>query len=372
MGDARSAGVPLNIRRNIIADAFGSAVFGAGLGYVTVNLLEVEPALVLGASVCGGFLGIAVSYPVAALTDRWGVRRVLLVLQIAQTIALFPLLFPWGKELALLAIGATVGLGRVVSPVRGALPPKYLDKGSLLEFKTTTRCAVLIAALAGAGVASLIASLGPPQALIFLPLLNALSFLVALRFTFRLPRQQELVSTTRWLGTMDLVNIGSAGGAYLVIFTLVYLLAGIVDAALPFALAQRGVSFGWLIAVANLIGIGISLAAQRVVKRRQGSSVNTRPLVLGLGAILLFCAGVLACVYVTVALSDAEFIGLILGSVVLTEIGTVLIYLVLWDVQYSVGPDDRRGAVVGMFGVACSLGMVASSGVAAAMFHRSE
>lgn len=360
-----------SIRMNIVADAYGTSLFNAGLGfYVTQALHSSAVAGLMSASV-GGLIGIVAGYPLAALSDRWGVRRVLSALQVVQALVLLPLVLTSNQALGLAAIAATFGLGRAVSPVRGALPPAYINRSGLLPFKAGVRTATLIAVLTGTMSAAAIAATGSERILVLVPIANIASFLAALAFTRILDPLPVPKATRPWWGSLGPVHLGRRGAFYLCAFFVVYMTSGVADATMPFAVAQRGSGLGWLIGAASAIGVLVALAGQVAVKRLSSltaEQMGSARAVLGCGFMLLVVGVSLSALAVNTAGSTAWFIGLIILATVVSEVGVVVTSLVLWDVQYRIGPDDRRGAVVGMFSLSTSLGMAVSPALASRFF----
>jgi MFS family permease len=126
------------IGSNIVVDAFGTAVFASGVGFFVVRAVGAEPTQVLSWLTVGGLVGIALSFVAATLADVFGAKPVLLAVQAVQFVIYLGIAIPSTLYLVLALAALGAALGRVVSPVRGALPPMYLARDDLLRFKATS------------------------------------------------------------------------------------------------------------------------------------------------------------------------------------------------------------------------------------------
>jgi hypothetical protein len=115
---------------------------------------------------------------VSSWVDVWGARPILLGLQLAQVCVYVVMVGVDSPSVVLVACCVGAGLSRVTSPVRGALPPLYLGREQLVEFKATVKVWTMVAALLGGAAAAGLGTIGSRGSLL---VLSAAALAVSLR-----------------------------------------------------------------------------------------------------------------------------------------------------------------------------------------------
>jgi hypothetical protein len=127
----------------------------------------------------------------------------------------------------------------------------------------------------------------------------------------------------------------------------------------------------WVVGASPAIALAVALLGQRAVKGR-GDLLSRRARAVVLAAFALEGVAVLLLGLVVHGpdLPSALMIGLVVAATAVAELALIGVIYVLWDVQYSVGPDTDRGAIVGVFTIGTSAGMALSPAIAAALYFR--
>lgn len=126
------------IRVNVLVDSFVTSFLAASVGYLTAQS-GIDSQNALHAVSIGIVVGTALSLPLARLGDVIGETTVLTVVQVLQVLAYILLGVAPDSSCVLGSLIGVFLLGRFVSPLRGALPPRYLQKDALISFKIALR-----------------------------------------------------------------------------------------------------------------------------------------------------------------------------------------------------------------------------------------
>ena len=356
--------IKLLIGLNIVIDGFGTASFMAGIGFFTLWWGAVDPAgLLLGMGI-GGFAGIGASFIAASLTDTFGRRRLLLIVQSLQLIVYAGLLLPVSSMWIVLFCSLGTGLGRVVSPVRGALPPMYLDKNDLIGFKAKVKTWTIVATVSGGLIAAVIGSTGDGPLLLFIPGVNCVSFFIVLGLTLMLPVEAERISKVK----PSLYRPSKAVLSVASLFALLFAVGSIPENVIAILAADRHGIPSSIVVASSVIGFLVAILGQYLISGREDRLRQYHSILTG--ASLL--AGVLSIgaliVVVHVNMSPLWAVVLIVVAGFLSESALLITLYAMWDLQYSLGDDKHRGGVIGVFSVASSLGVAGSPALASALF----
>lgn len=344
------------IAANVLVDAFAMSLTAAGIGYLSSEADNVDPSDTLTVVGLSLLCGTAVSLVLSSLSDAFGVRRMLAAVQVCQIVA-FILLVPCSDGVAfLVTVGFIFFLGRMVSPLRGSLPPKYLAKNELLTFKSGLRSYTLSVVLVGSAIISLLtwAELGVTRSI---ALVGALCYCVCLAATLGLPkdhaepgRWDKVTSPFRalrkdewltWLKVLLVLSVVAVSGS-----------------AVPYVIAQRGPEAAWLLLASSLIGIAVNEIVRQVSKRtllRDGQLLNSDE-ILGAAVILALMAIGVVLFAGQGALSVWVFVGAVLAVSALENFASTLTTLVAWEAQYSSGEEKNRTSIVALFSVSGAVG----------------
>jgi hypothetical protein len=359
------------ILANIVTDAFGTAVFLSGVGFFTLTGSGIDASHVLTALAVGGLVGIALSYPTASLVDMWGARPILLALQAAQVAVYVTMAAAAAAHVVVAACAVGAGLGRIASPVRGALPPLYLLKGDLVEFKARVKVWTMVLALLGGAVAAAVGAAKSAEALIMIPTLNALSFAGAFVLTLRLPQPLRVSKASRpwWVLYRPSKSVLSGTAFFGVLLCLGY----VPESATSVLVAGVGLPT-WVVAASPALALAVALAGRRAVRGLGDRLRDVRtPVVSAALALEVAAAAALALVVYVHDLPAAAQVALSVLAAAAAELAMIGILYLLWDIQYSVGTDHDRGGIVGVFTIGTSAGMALSPALASALyFHGSS
>lgn len=354
------------IGSNIVVDAFGTAVFSAGIGFFAIRWADAEPSDVLNWLTIGGLLGIGLSLFAASLVDSIGPKPILLVVQACQFTVYFGMIIdmPVIAVLALCALGAA--LGRIVSPVRGALPPLYLSKERLLEFKATVKVWTVTMAIAGGAVAAILGMQKNSAALVLIPLLNCVSFIVVFMLTLGLPDRGRPEKRARFGLYLPSAQVACTA----LLFAVLAGLGTVPGYGVAVLAADKLGVPSAIVGIAPAVSFSVAILGQQLAKGRSFSLRTQIARIVVVSLVLESTA--LACLYVISAndLGAISIVSLVVASSALAETGALIVAFALWDVQYNIGNDADRGGIVGVFTMASSLGLAAAPALTSALLFR--
>lgn len=343
------------IQANVLADAFSTAFLSAGIGYLTVEAGMASTSQTMSSIGIGIALGAAASILVGRAADRFGSRELLSVVQIIQIIAYASLYFSTHPLWLLSSIVMIFFLGRLVSPLRGALPPRYISKDDIIPFKTRLRTLTLATVVCGGLSVAVVANIHWTIKLCA-AVLGGLCYMACFISTKMLasypvidiPKQEELKSNS--------VLSPSEWRAWLYLLAAFSFVA-IGSAMIPFVLARIGNHVSWLLFISSLIGISVNLLVQKIGQRQEDKmlfSSKYTTLLVGFACGLIGLALIL--ISILWQLSTPVFIAVMLLVFIATNFGQTLTTIVAWDVQYNVGREENRAYIIAIFSLTSSLG----------------
>ncbi|AKK08365.1 MFS transporter [Corynebacterium testudinoris] len=343
------------IALNVLSDALATSFLAASIGFLVLDRSTVHPGLSMSLVGAFLFLGIVLSFPVGALGDRWGTRRVLMAVQVVQVAVYLAMFFSSGYTFVIV-LAAAFGLGRVVSPLRGALPPRYIDKQELIGFKSRLRTWTLTVALLGSALVPIVLRF-ETRLYLAVAFVGMVAYLACYSATYLLRGEGASGQPGEHRAR---VPMGLQAGDWGIWWLLVggFLIVGIAGALLPFVVAGFGPGYAWLLFASSVLGIVVNDAVRRLISRVTSPDGRVAyPLKLiavayltGIGSVGFFLFLLTSSVAPAVIL-----LGFLVGSL-LGTVGEVLNVVVAWDVQYSVGNESRRTSIVALFSLTSSLG----------------
>jgi hypothetical protein len=352
------------IGANIVVDAFGTATFLSGIGFFAIGSVGATPTQILHWLSIGIFAGVGLSFFASAFVDAIGPKRVLLALQTAQFVTYFALLFTGSVTLVLVLCGLGAALSRITSPVRGALPPIYLDKEQLLQFKAKVKVWIVTVTILGGGVAVVSSMLDEHGALLAIPAINCASFLAVMVLTILLPEREGATPSKKVSFRPPSVEIFLSAS----VFAFLIGLGSAPESAVAVLAADKEGMPAIVVAISSIAGFAVALGGQRLLKgrdglvRRHGRSILLTS--LGCEALAVSLVGIASFRNVD-AVTAVALIGL---GLTLAEISLLGVTYAMWDVQYSIGDDADRGRIIGVFSIATSVGLALSPALASALF----
>lgn len=154
-------------------------------------------------------------------------------------------------------------LGRLVSPLRGALPPLYLKKEELLPFKGKLRSWTLTVSLCGVGIASLSSLMDT-----FFPLLvvvvGALCYTLCLGSTLKLEPSHFTRNHPKGQPFHFTVLNQHEAQSWLWLL-LCFSVIAISSALFPYIVANFDPKASWLLFASSLLGIVVNIVFQRYI-----------------------------------------------------------------------------------------------------------
>lgn len=347
------------IRANVITDAFATSFLTAGIGFLAIQVGTVNSDVVMRSVGAGIAIGAFSSLILGKAADRYGSREILSVVQVLQLVTYTALCFTQSTLTLVASVFSAFFLGRLVSPLRGALPPRYLRKAKLISFKAQLRTATLITVLPAAASISTIASMDwnikyciASTGLFCYTVCLASTKLLSQHSPHSLDSQQEpnpvtLLSRREWLVWISLLSTFSA--------------ITISAAMAPFVVAQAGPRFSWLIFASSLVGIAVNLSIQQQIGRKQKNKSANRNGIRNRGylalAILLgaFSFLLIALIFLTTP-GTILFSLIMLGVFMLMHTAQTLATIVAWNVQYNAGHERNRATIIAIFSLTGSAG----------------
>lgn len=352
------------IRVNVLVDAFVTSFLAASVGYLTVQSgINSEDAL--HAVSIGIVIGTVFSLPLARIGDVVGETTALTIVQILQVLA-YVVLGVVPESIWLL--GALIGvfmLGRFVSPLRGALPPRFLRKEELIGFKVSLRTATLTVVLFGAAAVPCVLYLD-------ISIRAAASWIGVLGYLACSLSTQELHKRrTTWVERRKSIGFRISLGTevwtswFKVVVTCAVIATG--STLIPYILAAKGSEFSWLLPLSLLIEIAINYAIQKNPRFSKGQSPSTLMLLIS-ASTLGVCGGALLIGSTFLELSTIALSIILIGVFCLNHTAQTLATIMAWQLQYEKGDDKDRSYIVAIFSMASSLGVGLANFIGASIY----
>ena len=341
------------IRINVLVDAYVTSFLGASVGYLTIQSgLESQGAL--RAVGIGIVIGTVLSLPLARLGDVVGETTVLGGVQILQFISYIALGIVPGH---IPMLGTLVGiflLGRFVSPLRGALPPRYLQKEELVSYKVALRTSTLTVVLLGTATVSCVLFFGI-SIRIFSSMLGGIGYLICILSTQALKEKQQVEVVRRNSFVLRL----SLGSDVWISCLKVIISFGIIatgSALFPYILASKGNNLSWLLFCSVFIEIAINYAIQKNSRFKNGNRISNLALLI-LAVSLGICGGFLLIASAIFLQSMIAFSIALIAVFCLIHTAQTFATIMAWQFQYEKGDDQDRSFVVAIFSMASALGV---------------
>ena len=355
---------------NVLVDAAGSALYLAALLLFAITAKGMSASAITTTVGVSGLLAVGLTYVGGYLADRFSPKSVLVVLQLAQAITGIGLFFADDHLTVAVLIGASVVLSRVQSPVRGALPVRYVGPTEIVSFKAAQRSRTILVTLVFGAVGAAIAGSRNPGLIETTPLVNAASYLVCTALTVLLgvlPAGSETPAAGRAAGELGdrtwivvvacLVGVTAISGA--MAGTVVPLLLG-TDSSAP----------SWLLTELVVIEFVAVVVAQRLLQQ-SAVDTNTSRTTLLLGIAVMMPVALVG-LYATVHASTPWLTSILLAVSALVLSGCeVAVMLLSWHWQYSLGPDAQRGRIIAVFAIGASVTVSLAAPLGNFVLHRS-
>ncbi len=336
-----------------VIDAFGTGCFIAGAALFFTQELGLKPSLIGIGLTAAGIVGFATTVPWGRAADRWGARRILVLLLSVRALAFVLYAFA-ASFAAFLAIATLLGtVEKATSPIQQALIGEAVAEDrrqrALAFVRSARNAGFALGALAAAAAVSTATSLGYDSIVLF----NAASFVLAAVLMGRLPVARAAVAprkTTLWgwrVCDRRYTALTALNGVLTMHMSL-------LSVGLPLWLVSHSDApaavIPLLLVVNAVLAVVFQVPVAGLVKSERGA---TAALAVA-GAALALC-----CLAMPLA-STLDATGAVLvatGAVLALTLAELAQSAGGWDLSFRLAPADRRGEHLGVF----SLGTTAQS-----------
>jgi MFS family permease len=350
--------------------------FGSGL-FMTVSALYFTRVAGLGVGQVGlgltaaGVCGVAASIPAGRASDRWGSRRVLIVLSVAQAagMASYALVHSFAVFLPVVCVETAVDRG--TAAVRNALYADALPKETRVPGRAYLRAVTNVGIGVGATLAALALQADTRGAYLAVILANAVSFLAVAAMLPRIPvatrEHPAPVAAKEEADEADEAEADVAEAArptalrdlpYLAVTALNALLAvqfAVLNVGIPLWVVRETDAPRAVVAAAMIVNtvlvVAFQVRATRATRDLGSAARACRTSGLLLAASCLAVAATHGLPAVTAAL-------VLLAAVVLETAGEVLSQAGGWLLSYDLADPAATGAYQGVFNAGASAGMM--------------
>jgi len=300
-------------------------------------------SVALGLSLAG-LAAMIGAVPLGSLGDRFGHRRVWVLVTVVQAVvyAAYPFVRTFGEFVTLAAVAALAEVGG--SPLRAGYLSRIAGQQQRVRARAYNQAVSSAGWALGALAAGVALGVGTRAAYVSLVLADAASFAIAAVILLTLPGSGSPSRQRRARPRPALRDL-----RYLTVCVLNGLLmtyGAILTVGLPLWIVRRTHAPAWTVAgtfmVSTLLVVTLQVRASRGTDTVHGATRAVRRS----GALLLAACLVLASTRALPA--PAAIIVLGAGSVLLT-LGEVLQQAGGWSLSYGLAPEDRQGEYLGAF-----------------------
>jgi MFS family permease len=339
--------------------------FGNGL-FLTTSVLfftraaDLTPAQVGLGLAAAGVCGIVAGVPVGRLSDRWGARRTLISLLLAEAIGVLAYTRIQSFALFLVLVCVVTFIDQGATTVRNALIGIALPPESRVRGRAYLRVMTNVGIGLGSAVAAVALHYDTLQAYESMVYINSVTFLAAAAILLRLPGGHLLVASPTTIPLPSRRRLALADRPYLLITTLAGLLSiqvGILEVGVPLWVADHTNAPRWIISAVMVLNTAMVIILQLRLSRRAGDPARAATACLRAGSF--FAA---ACVLFGLAhgLSPLLAVAVILGGGALHTLGEILSSAGGWALSYELADPSAPGDYQGVFNSGIAAGMLLS------------
>ncbi|GGU48232.1 MFS transporter [Streptomyces albospinus] len=344
------------------AYALGRGMYSTG-GIVFFTLSFGLPVQQIAVALSGaGIAACAAALPAGYLTDRWGPRRMALVMTTAQVVLLAPLLLSGSPLIVLPVVVALGAADRVNSIARRALVSEVMGESARVRTQAYMRTMANTGMSLGALAVAPLLAVGTRSAFVFLIVLTCGAYLLALVATARLParlrtspsssvspsarrRQRSRAALPERQRLAAFMTLGLLNGLFA-------LHISVLEVALPLWVTRHTDAPAWTVAALVFVNTVLAILLQ-VRASRGATSVGGAARALAVSAVFTALACILFAT--TAAGTGVLVIGtLCLATVVLTA-GELLQSAGEWGLSFGLAPAQAQGRYIGAFSVGTTL-----------------
>ena len=319
-----------------------------------VGLSAGEVALGLSLAGLAAMLG---AIPLGSLGDRFGYKRVWVLLTVAQAavFAAYPFVRTFTEFLALAAVAALAEVGG--SPIRGAYLSRIAGPDGRVRARAYNQAVLNVGWLLGALGAGVALGVGSRAAYVSLILADAASYGIAAVILMTLPaiarsagassaRPRPAQPADAGSGSPRSVLRDPRYFTVCVVNGLLMTYAAILTVGLPLWIVRRTHAPAWCVAgtflISTLLVVTLQVRASRGTNTVQGAARGVRRTgVLLLAACLVFAS--------TRALPAPVAVIVLGAGCVLLTLAEMLQQAGGWSLSYALAPEDRQGEYLGAF-----------------------
>lgn len=350
--------------------------FGTGL-FMTVSALYFTRVAGIAVGRVGlgltiaGLCGIAASVPAGRAADRWGSRRVLIVLSLAQAAGMAAYTLVHGFAVFLVVVCAETAVNSASAAVRNALYADTLPRATRVPARAYLRAVTNVGIGAGAALAALALQADTRAAYDTVILANAASFVAVAAMLPRIPlagRAPDDAATAPAPTPAPAARRGGAlrDGPYLLITGLNAVLAvqfAVFSVGIPLWVVQETEAPRAVVAGAMILNTVLVVAFQVRATRGTHDPRSAARACRTSGLLLAVSCAVIA---VSHGLPAAAAALVLLAAVVLQTAGEVLSQAGGWLLSYDLADPAATGAYQGVFNAGSSAGFMVGPAVVTA------
>lgn len=357
-------------------------VTGLGVGRVGIGLTAA------------GLCGVVASIPAGRAADRWGSRRVLMVLCVVEAVGMASYVLVRGFAVFMVVVCLETAVDRASSAVRNALYADALPKATRVQGRAYLRAVTNVGIGAGAAVAALALQADSRPAYDAVILANAVTFAAVAAMLPRIPltardadaasvvQAEDAAEQAQQAGAASAADAGDAPGTtgtltvrprgalrdapYLAVTLLNALLTlqfAVLNVGIPLWVVRETDAPRVVVSAALILNTVLVVAFQ---VRATRATRDLRSAARACRASGLLLAGSCLVIALTHGLPGAAAAAVLLAAVVLETAGEVFSQAGGWLLGYDLADPAAPGAYQGVFNAGASAGMMAGPAVVTA------
>jgi MFS family permease len=332
-----------------LIDATGTGLFLTASAVFFVRIVGLSPGQVgLGMSLAG-VVGLVSAAPAGYLGDRFGHRRVLIILSIvrAPLFAAYLVIHDFSAFLVVVSLITAAEIGS--SPVRRSYLSTMVPPGERVRITAYNRAAFNAGISLGSLGAGVVLGFDSWTAYAVVILANAVSYVVCVAVLMRLPA----VSTT-----LPKMVVHKGAGQRLnvlkdrpfivlsLLFGLLYVHAAVLTIGIPLWVVSHTTAPRWIIAVVMFLNTVLVITMQVRMTRGTDTAMGAARAARRAGLVILL--GCLVCALSAHGFALVAAGELAIGAVVLT-VGELMVSAGAWGLSNELAPEGEQGLYFGVW-----------------------
>jgi MFS family permease len=349
---AEASGAPANRAARLLVpltliNTFGNGLFRVNSALFFTHVGEMTAGQFGAGLAAGGVCGILASVPFGRACDRWGARRVLMILWSAEAVGIlgYTQVHSFWLFLVLICPITAVDRGSVVA--YRALLATALPRDGVVKARAKLRALANVGVGLGAGVGGLALAVNTATAYFAVIVVDCLTFVVAAVMLAGLPIARATAAAATG---QDSRRSGVLRDRRYVLFsaicTVLALQFGIFEVGLPLWVVRDTSAPREIVAVALVMNT--ALVALLQVRLSRGTEDSVGAIRVGERAGWLLALGCAVCVASRSGSAIAATV-LVLGATLVMTIAEVYFAASSTTLSYNLAPDSQAGAYQGLF-----------------------